>query len=428
MSATGGFWPGEARRRPSRTRRRSRRDGREPSRRLAGAATRRSEPEPAPRAGRPRQRAGHAELRWPSPSRPRPRSRGGGGARGRARGARCPASSTSPTASPCSRARRRARTAPSGSSSARFNGEISNRLLESALEALDGGGRRRGADHRHAGAGRVRAPDRRDGAREDAPLLVRDRARLRGARRDGRTSTTSRARRRRASSSPGSRRACRWRSASSPWTRPSRRRSGSTRAPTPRARRSRWPTSSRRCAQPGDEPRQRLGGVGYPGPPMSKVCAVCGKKPGFGNHRSHSMVATKRRFEPNLQRVRVAARRQGHAGVRLHALPQGRQGPEGALALAAFGTSWTTRAARRSASGRDLGGDLAELGVLRHLGSRVRGDHEIAAHPVAVVAEPCAPAGPTGKITTSPRRTSRSPPRVFMRHLAVEHDEHSSAA
>ena len=39
---------------------------------------------------------------------------------------------------------------------------------------------------------------------------------------------------------------------------------------------------------------------------MSKVCAVCGKKPGFGHHRSHSMVATKRRFDPNLQRVRVA--------------------------------------------------------------------------------------------------------------------------
>jgi large subunit ribosomal protein L28 len=38
---------------------------------------------------------------------------------------------------------------------------------------------------------------------------------------------------------------------------------------------------------------------------MSKVCAICRKKPGFGNHRSHSMVATKRRFEPNLQRVRV---------------------------------------------------------------------------------------------------------------------------
>lgn len=38
---------------------------------------------------------------------------------------------------------------------------------------------------------------------------------------------------------------------------------------------------------------------------MSKVCAVCGKKTSFGHSRSHSMVATKRRFDPNLQRVRV---------------------------------------------------------------------------------------------------------------------------
>ena len=38
---------------------------------------------------------------------------------------------------------------------------------------------------------------------------------------------------------------------------------------------------------------------------MSKVCSICGKHPGFGNNRSHSMVATKRRFDPNLQRVRV---------------------------------------------------------------------------------------------------------------------------
>ena len=38
---------------------------------------------------------------------------------------------------------------------------------------------------------------------------------------------------------------------------------------------------------------------------VSKVCAVCGKKPGFGNNRIHSMVATKRRFNPNLQKVRA---------------------------------------------------------------------------------------------------------------------------
>jgi large subunit ribosomal protein L28 len=38
---------------------------------------------------------------------------------------------------------------------------------------------------------------------------------------------------------------------------------------------------------------------------MSKICSVCGKKPSFGNHRSHSMVASKRRFNPNLQRIRI---------------------------------------------------------------------------------------------------------------------------
>ncbi|MBV8221000.1 MAG: 50S ribosomal protein L28 [Solirubrobacterales bacterium] len=38
---------------------------------------------------------------------------------------------------------------------------------------------------------------------------------------------------------------------------------------------------------------------------MAKVCHVCKKGPSFGNTRSHSMVATRRRFDPNLQRVRI---------------------------------------------------------------------------------------------------------------------------
>jgi large subunit ribosomal protein L28 len=38
---------------------------------------------------------------------------------------------------------------------------------------------------------------------------------------------------------------------------------------------------------------------------MSKVCQVCGKKPSVGNQRSHSLRATKRRWLPNLQRVRA---------------------------------------------------------------------------------------------------------------------------
>ncbi|MBQ7608907.1 MAG: 50S ribosomal protein L28 [Desulfovibrionaceae bacterium] len=37
---------------------------------------------------------------------------------------------------------------------------------------------------------------------------------------------------------------------------------------------------------------------------MSKVCVFCGKKPQVGNLVSHSNIKTKRRFNPNLQRVR----------------------------------------------------------------------------------------------------------------------------
>jgi large subunit ribosomal protein L28 len=33
---------------------------------------------------------------------------------------------------------------------------------------------------------------------------------------------------------------------------------------------------------------------------------VCKKGPAFGNSRSHSMVATRRRFNPNLQKVRIS--------------------------------------------------------------------------------------------------------------------------
>jgi large subunit ribosomal protein L28 len=40
-------------------------------------------------------------------------------------------------------------------------------------------------------------------------------------------------------------------------------------------------------------------------PAMAKICHVCAKGPAYGNSRSHSMIATRRRFEPNLQRVRI---------------------------------------------------------------------------------------------------------------------------
>ena len=64
-------------------------------------------------------------------------------------------------------------------------------------------------------------------------------------------------------------------------------------------------------------------------PAMPKVCHVCGKGPAFGHSRSHSMVATKRRFDPNLQGSAIDVGGTPRARVRLHALPEGRQGHQG---------------------------------------------------------------------------------------------------
>jgi large subunit ribosomal protein L28 len=38
---------------------------------------------------------------------------------------------------------------------------------------------------------------------------------------------------------------------------------------------------------------------------MSAKCDICGKGPGFGHSVSHSQRKTKRRFNPNIQRVRA---------------------------------------------------------------------------------------------------------------------------
>ena len=62
---------------------------------------------------------------------------------------------------------------------------------------------------------------------------------------------------------------------------------------------------------------------------MAKVCHSCGKGPAFGQSRSHSMVATKRRFDPNLQKVRITEGGRKLRDLRLHALPKGQQGHQG---------------------------------------------------------------------------------------------------
>lgn len=38
---------------------------------------------------------------------------------------------------------------------------------------------------------------------------------------------------------------------------------------------------------------------------MAKRCEICGKGPQFGNNVSHANNKTRRRFNPNLQKIRV---------------------------------------------------------------------------------------------------------------------------
>lgn len=49
---------------------------------------------------------------------------------------------------------------------------------------------------------------------------------------------------------------------------------------------------------------------------MASTCDVCGKGPGFGHNISHSHRRTKRRWNPNIQRVRAKV---GGATKRLNA-------------------------------------------------------------------------------------------------------------
>jgi large subunit ribosomal protein L28 len=38
---------------------------------------------------------------------------------------------------------------------------------------------------------------------------------------------------------------------------------------------------------------------------VSSVCDLCGKAPSFGNNVSHSKRATRRRWNPNIQKIRT---------------------------------------------------------------------------------------------------------------------------
>ena len=101
---------------------------------------------------------------------------------------------------------------------------------------------------------------------------------------------------------------------------------------------------------------------------MAKVCHSCGKGPAFGNSRSHSMVATKRRFDPNLQKVRVLVGRRRGASTSARAASRPARSPRPSSAGA--------RARRgRVASDPSLVRFRAVVeGALAHLESRRAGD------------------------------------------------------
>ena len=132
---------------------------------------------------------------------------------------------------------------------------------------------------------------------------------------------------------------------------------------------------------------------------MAKVCHSCGKGPAFGQSRSHSMVATKRRFDPNLQKVQDPRGQGAPARVRVHALPESRQGHQGPLRprRGAAPRRGVRRSGRVSAEARPPIGDrgvavtdtnlvrfrAAVAGALAHLESRREEVNDLNVFPVA---------------------------------------------
>ncbi len=77
---------------------------------------------------------------------------------------------------------------------------------------------------------------------------------------------------------------------------------------------------------------------------MSAVCEVCGKRPRVGMRVSHSHRRTKRRWNPNIQKIRAVVGGAPEAGAGLHVLPQGGEDPEAGLTAPGPAPSFTPAA------------------------------------------------------------------------------------
>ena len=147
----------------------------------------------------------------------------------------------------------------------RANVDVANRLLESALAELDRAGVGRDQITVMAVPGGVRAAARRDGAREDPPLRLHRRPRLRDPRRDRHFDYVVAARRPPGCSSPALETGVPVAFGVLTVDTPSRRRRA--RAPRPSGTRSRWPISSSSSAPP---PQAAEIAFRYHAAPMSK--------------------------------------------------------------------------------------------------------------------------------------------------------------
>ncbi|MEJ7585324.1 MAG: bL28 family ribosomal protein [Acidimicrobiales bacterium] len=89
---------------------------------------------------------------------------------------------------------------------------------------------------------------------------------------------------------------------------------------------------------------------------MASTCEVCGKHPSFGHSISHSHRRTKRRWNEHPAGPRPRQRRSPSAR-RLHVLPQGGQGHQGAAGLSRWarrpGTQRRLLRRRRTAFAQD---------------------------------------------------------------------------
>ena len=106
---------------------------------------------------------------------------------------------------------------------------------------------------------------------------------------------------------------------------------------------------------------------------MAAVCDICAKGPGFGHNVPWSKKRTKRRWNPNIQRVRAVRLRHPQTSQRVHLLPEGRQGhslslaspvepaPPDRAALAAFASAFTADTGLDLTASPFGFGDSAEL-------------------------------------------------------------------